>query len=325
LFYFIVYSFFFQSNKDDLISVFSKYIRICNLISILGLIQFIIYFTTQYNVFSFITKISQFEGTSISRISSITTEPSNLAVLLTPAIGYYLFSDKTLRKTFINYRKRYFFIVLIVGMLTFSSIFYFSLFLMLLFKITVLRKNKLVRFVSTVMIFFLVAFTLINYSKKNDYNEYGVFKNTIAKITQTFESINNLDYRYLERLNGSSFATLVNLSVAVKSPNRITGSGLGTHEQNYQSIYPSTSGYVGKNMKDAYSLGIRVFSEFGFFGLILLFLFFLKNYNKYSLINISVLFLLISLCIRGGNYVLYGVVFFFFFYYYTRLKTISNN
>jgi len=324
LFYCIVYSFFFQSNKYDLVNIFSKYIKICYLVSILGLVQFVVYVISQINIFSFINKASSLSGTQLSRISSFTSEPSNLAVLLVPAIAYYLFSDTKSSKTLINYKKRYFLIILVVAILTFSSIFYFSLFLMLLFKVIFLRKNKLVKKSLIVMFFFSVTLILNNPSKQIDYSDYGIFKNNIAKIDQALENVNKLDYESIDGLSISVFATLVNLSVAVKSPNRISGTGLGTHEQNYESIYPLSSGYVAKNTKDAYSLATRVFSEFGIIGLILLITFFVKYFNKHSFINMGVLFLLISLSLRGGNFVLYGVIFFFFLYYHTRLKTTNN-
>lgn len=322
-FYFTVYNFFFQSNKYDLINVFSKYIKICYLVSILGLVQFTLYIVNQFNIFSFINKASSIDGTQFSRISSITSEPSNLAILLTPAIVYYLLSNKSLKNSILSYKKKHFFIIFITAILTFSSIFYLILVLIMIFKITVLKKNKLIKYVSIIMIIFLGTGSLV--SKQINFDDYGVFKNNFAKIFQTLDNFTNLNYESFEDLNASTFATLVNLSVAVKSPNRITGSGLGTHEQNYLSIYPTNRGYVAKNMKDAYSMGIRIFSEFGFLGLVILLLFFIIHFNKSSLINMSVLFLLISLFLRGGNFVLYGVIFFLFMYYNTRLKNYNKN
>ena len=74
----------------------------------------------------------------------------------------------------------------------------------------------------------------------------------------------------------------------------------------------------GLNKYDGYSLLIRLYSETGLIGLSLFFLFVGRNYNRNSLINSSIVFLIVSFMLRGGHYTLNGTVFFFFMYYWTR-------
>ena len=96
-------------------------------------------------------------------------------------------------------------------------------------------------------------------------------------------------------------------------------------EQNYYSTYKSNFSGYGQNAQDGYSLVIRIFSEFGIIGVFFLFLFIIRNLNITNPINISVLFLIGQLLIRGGHYTLYGTIFFFFLYYYTSKRKVIQN
>ena len=89
----------------------------------------------------------------------------------------------------------------------------------------------------------------------------------------------------------SSYATMVNVWVALNAPNRIMGTGLGTHELNYYREYKSDYIFYGLNAQDGYSLLNRLYSEFGVLGLILCLWVIYRNYNLNNIINISVFFL----------------------------------
>lgn len=325
LFYFIAYNTFFVINKNYLPDIFNKYLRIAGLVSILGLVQFIIFFLLQKNIFSMINGANSINNTNIMRVSSIITEPSNLGVLLIPANVYYILSNNMF-----NTKKKYIFnsnfiICILCSILTFSSIVYFTLSLILIYKYSTIIKNK---YIITLSIFigivFLFKFSIVNKDNSDELN-FGILNSTFYKIDQTYNSIGFTNYNDLEGINGSSFASLVNLSVAFNSPNRITGTGLGTHSQNYQSMYPSSLGYVSKNENDAYSLGTRIYSEFGLIGILLFFIFLIKRLNRKSIINICSFFILVSLFIRGGNYILYGIIFFTFLYAYSGRKIVESN
>ena len=126
-----------------------------------------------------------------------------------------------------------------------------------------------------------------------------------------------MDPDVFETLNMSSYATMVNVWVALNAPNRIMGTGLGTHELNYYREYKSDYIFYGLNAQDGYSLLNRLYSEFGVLGLILCLWVIYRNYNLNNIINISVFFLILTLLIRGGHYVRYGFIFWAFLYYYS--------
>ena len=151
-----------------------------------------------------------------------------------------------------------------------------------------------------------------------------IFSRTIRTVEHSLIGLNLNDVDELEKLNISSYALLSNLYVATISPSRFLGTGLGTHEQNYNLSYRSSFYEYGLNKKDAYSILIRIFSEFGYIGIILLFLFLIKYFNMKNPINIACLFTIIQYMIRGGHYTLYGTVFIFFLYFYSSKKYNVN-
>ena len=57
------------------------------------------------------------------------------------------------------------------------------------------------------------------------------------KLQDTYEGFIAMDPDVFETLNMSSYATMVNVWVALNAPNRIMGTGLGTHELNYYREY----------------------------------------------------------------------------------------
>jgi hypothetical protein len=147
------------------------------------------------------------------------------------------------------------------------------------------------------------------------------------------ETLNASDAKFAdsyEDMNASTYALLVNKWVAANAPSRIFGTGLGTHEQSYKKLYNNnTYQLYGLNSEDGYSLYNRIFSEFGYVGLVSLFVFLIIFLNTKNIINLSVLFFIIAVIIRGGHYTLYGTVMFFYLYYLTskssgRYKFISE-
>ena len=146
---------------------------------------------------------------------------------------------------------------------------------------------------------------------------------SLIKISDTFTAFKNVDPGMFEVLNLSSYATLSNLWVSFNAPNRIIGTGIGTHSESYSRIYKSDFSHYGLNQHDAYSILIRVFSEFGFIGISILFLFLYRLFNRLNIINISILPYLLAHLIRGGHYTINGMFFFCMLYYLTS-KTDRN-
>ena len=143
----------------------------------------------------------------------------------------------------------------------------------------------------------------------------------VVRFQATWEALQSgkLDYSDYEAFNASTYAWLVNMKVAYEAPYRLCGTGLGTHHNSYERLYPETNfRFYGLNKDDAYSIFTRVYSELGLVGLLFLFLFIIKNTNRNSSANIMALAYIINSLITGGHYTTTGQVFFYFLLYYTR-------
>ena len=243
------------------------------------------------------------------RVNGIVMEPGLLATLLTPAVAYHILAFK-------NCNKRHTLLLLFAMFITFSTIGYVVSGLILADKL-LFRSSRRVRLILWPAVFLLTVL-FVGRTDTGNSDEKSVFSEITTKIGDSFDGIRQLQPEYIEMLNLSSYATLMNLYVAHHAPNRLTGTGLGNHPYNYEKVYVSDHPAYGLNKYDGYSLLIRLYSETGLIGLSLFFLFVGRNYNRNSLINSSIVFLIVSFMLRGGHYTLNGTVFFFFMYYWTR-------
>lgn len=288
--------------------LFYKYLQIAFFVAIIGLIQFIVYYLLSRDIIVLFSHNAPEMNPGIIRITSILHEPGYLAGILIPA-GVYHFNSLIENKSKKNII--HFSVILASIILTFSNAAYIVFSLALGYLLILKRKKSVLLFIAGFILF--LSFKIPITIKKNNI----FFERPFRIMEQTFSGLNELNVNMFEKLNTSTFALLSNLYVSVNAPSRIFGTGLGTHEQNYKSVYSSLHNEYGQNAQDGYSLLIRIYSEFGIVGIFLLFLFIVKNHNSKNIINLSVLFLIFQFFIRGGHYTLYGTIFFFFFYYYS--------
>jgi len=310
---FISYDLIFKNFKSNIDFLYRRYFDISFLCSIIGLIQFAVYFFWKKNIFSFIT--ADFQDYSVIRVSALFVEPGYLAQFLIPAAATIILSDvyrkqKKIRSIFI----------FLCGFLTFSPVFYFSVFLILVIHFLSKYNNLLVRFFLLILSIF-VAFLMWNALTANYQSNSGSFMGQLnTKIVESSKIITISNPHDIDDLNYSSFALASNFYVAVHAPYRFLGTGLGSHGYNYKTVYTNVTLKSTLNDIDGYSLLNRILSEFGYVGLFLYLFWIIHFFNKKNIINISVLFYILSLFLRGGNYFMYGIVFFHFLYYYTSLK-----
>lgn len=314
--YIICYYQFFFFAKQQIPSLFNKYIQLMYVLCILGLIQFTVCLLFQIDIFPFtLDGYVEPKPQRIMRIHSILAEAGNLGTCLVPVIAYVL-----LEKDYFKENKKKTITIVITYLLTFATISYVLLAIILLVKVYIKLRNAKYVLIG-LMIFIIPYFIGIMTSNTEDATiENTDFLGMIQKkIVQSLTFQNDItEPNDFESLNASSYALLTNLWVSINAPSRLIGTGLGTHQENYYNTYSSSDYYLyGLNSQDAYSLLIRMFSEFGIIGLFIYFTFILRHFNPKNIINICVLFLLISVLIRGGNYVIYGTIMFHFMYYYT--------
>lgn len=309
--YTICYIQFFQYHKENLHSLWDKFLKISYFICIVGLIQFIIFYFTLVDIFD-----NGFGGYGrFIRIHSFFQEAGNLATYLTPCVVYVISSPEYRKK-----KRKESYILVLTYLLTFTTIAYFIGLLIIIYKLY--TKCKWLKYVFLFPIIFLFI-QFFESSQNKDYNNQNIINVMQLKFTQSIAAFENFSPYEFELLNASSYATLTNLWIAVNAPNRVIGTGLGTHEISYEKLYKSDYRLYGLNKDDAYSLFTRIFSEFGFIGIILFVLYLIKFYKRNNMISLSLLFLFLSVGIRGGHYTLYGIIFFFFFYMYNAKNYIK--
>lgn len=317
LYYCICYSIIFRNllENNDVSFIFDKYLFIANIVALIGLLQFFVYLLFNYNICGFIynSHSSPIIVSHLIRITSVLDEPGYCALLLTPAFVYY-FLKTGFDNKIVKIKK---WAIYISVFLTFSAATYLILFCLIAYYWFVKNRYKAFKYILIVSLpLFLYLFSV--YYSNDDSTDNGIFSDLTLKLSDTVGAFHDMDPYSFELLNLSSYSTMTNVWVAINAPTRLIGTGIGTHSQNYELLYKSDFEYYGLNKEDGYSLFNRIYSEFGVLGIVLLLMFLYKNGNRNSIINISVLLLLMTLCIRGGNYVRYGTVFFFFLYYNTR-------
>lgn len=305
------YDIFFRKYVKDVRMLFLRYVSFTYILALVAIAQLLVYLAVDRDVFYvFISGVESY------RVHAWLTEPGWYAAFITPAVAYTFYNRQYARR---HYKKS---ILLIASYLcSFSALAYFALMLMAMqwLYVRLSKKIKLIALCCFAAVFFCI-YTYQSKAEFSDTEASNPISAIIMKVSQTFSVFNSFDPSAFELLNISSYATLTNFWVAVNAPTRLIGTGLGTHEISYEMLYKSNYEYYGLNKEDAYSLFTRIFSEFGFVGVLLLFLFLKKNYNQDNYINKAVLIYIVSMGIRGGLYTMYGIIMFVYIYYLTSKK-----
>lgn len=298
---------FFLNYVPDLYNLWDKYIRLCVFLSYFGFIQFLIYIYADIDISSFMSVLDYAPQQSY-RLRSYLLEPGYFVTFIIPAVSYCF-----LQKDYWKQHKHRTMVLVIALLLTFATIGYFVMFFFLIYQ----YRKKILKYCYILLVpIIMFVFYIVNYSVKED----GVgnsWKAMIAKTSESIHAFSDFEPEYFEVLNLSTYALLTNLWVANEAPCRLTGTGLGTHEINYEAEYQSDFLFYGLNQTDAYSLFTRLYSEFGVIGVFLVIYLLFKYRNSENPINIAMLVVFSSYFIRGGHYFIYGVIFYAYLYYFT--------
>ena len=304
---------FFYFNRENLEEIFRKYCQVSMWVAIGGLIQMAIWELSHKNIFNFIFR-------DTGRLTSfLMAEPGRLACVLLPAFVYYLFSSGW--KKYLPQK-----IVLLSAILLTDS---FAVFILLPFvfilRLCYSRQRGIIkwRFGIAVVVIVLSLSSILTYVRQGEWSSSS--NRTFYMLKNGLELISDPSVDIIDRQTLSVYAFSKNFWVAVNSPCRIFGTGLGTHEYNHDAIYFSNNKFYFLNREDGYSLLNRVFSEFGYVGLLIVAICFVRWYNPRNPINIAVGFLLISYFIRGGHYVANGTVYFIIIYYLSSTKFYNRS
>lgn len=327
-------------SKFDLRKLFDIYLKISFWVAAIGVAEEALRIAGFNHLFDNTKRVSL----GIYRVYSIMGEPYFLAVALIPALYFYL--GKMIGSKGFRDRSQYirFGVIFACYIFTFSSAGFIGLALMLVLLAYSLGYFNPTsgRFLLLVILSALAA-TLVN-PEKFSLTEITV---RIEDSFKAFTSPKALDKKDIAELNSSTFALYSNYLIAQKSffANPLLGSGLGTHEATYNEYFEALFGkkflkmYGMFNAKDGNSLFIRMMSETGIFGIVLIlvfvFRFFLSRKDisgedaiYHLTINHGIFVVIVVRLLRTGNYISQGFFFFFFLYYlsyiYIRKKSKYN-
>lgn len=314
--HFIGYCTFFYYYVSDPNELWRKYLKFCYWAAVVGVVQFICMMLFHMDPLSFLSTNPDKEIGEIMelRIHSFFLEPGYFSVYLVPYIVYSILNFKEINK-------KEFCLVSLVFILTFAVAGFFAFAAFVVYKM--IKSKHWV--VTSLLISLLLLSVVVSMNEMSQDEDNGAFAQSINKVNQTFEAFEEMDPEAFELLNLSTYATMTNLWVSYNAPNRLIGTGIGTHEQNYTTLYVSSYQYYGFNKEDAYSAGTRIFSEFGIIGLIIVFIYIFKCYNEENSINISILFYILACLIRGGHYTANGIFFFCMLYFFTSYNVLNKN
>ncbi|RGY66163.1 hypothetical protein DXA30_03925 [Fusobacterium ulcerans] len=303
--------------KYEVVKIWNKYLKMCKLFCLIGIIQWIIYYFFNINIFQrkyFFggIKNNYILQNGILYFSSMSGEPGNYAQVVMPAVFYLI--EESLKSKKVKIQDLIFVISYIC---TFTAIAFMGFILYAFFKIILLIKNKEIK-----KIFYGVGTLIVMLPAIIKVFNIGMIK---IKIFETFNYILNLMYVDLNSVNLSTFALFSNLRAAMLSKHYIFGNGLGTIQQvYYKYLVNENYFFYGINSEDGYSMAVRIFTEFGLIGLSIIGYILIKNFFydrknfKLSTINFSAMIGIVSYLIRWGSYYTFGAILFYIFLVFSK-------
>lgn len=252
---------------------FRRYVSLVYILSIIGIVQFVIMSATQIDIFPYTLDGTMTQNTG--RLHAMLMEPGSFTAFSIPAAAYVF-----LAPGFMKYNRMKSLVIGIALILTLTTSMIVAVVIILFLKFYYYFKYLRI---GLVVCFIVGVCWCINNRDILSSSEYFVNPQLRAiqeKITQTLSMVEYAEPEDFEHLNTSSYVILTNYWIAFNAPCRILGTGLGTHAQNYERMYKSDFGGYGLNKDDAYSMFARLYSEFGVLGLCLYAFFLIRYYNK---------------------------------------------
>lgn len=252
----LTYTYFYQIIKlFDLKVLFNLYLKYAVFFTILSLLLF------PFNILD----------VTPYRLDGVMTEPSNFILVNIPAFYYFLAKKKV----------PYIGLFLIAFLLSNSSTGFLAIFLMILFLILSIKSVK------QIILIFSSSLIMILLLANNKY-----FNARLDSSTENFKAIKTDQFK--DDTNVSAFVLLKSAIISFKNiKDHPFGTGLGSyqhiHDRYLKEIKLPRYAYHPKsitkdlNKTDANSLGLRIISDFGIFGVLALFSFFI--YGIFSIVK----------------------------------------
>jgi hypothetical protein len=316
----LFYNYVFQMYKFDIKGLFLLFMKGCYLVSLLGLIQVVSYqigFSPGYDYSWLFNKWALVQGGIGIRMNSVFSEPAYYAAVVAPA--FFTSTYCLIRREHYFLTRRQHFVIFIAYFLTFSTLGIIGMFVTLLLLLINLGFFKYALIIGP------IAYFGFNYA----FEEIPEFRDRLEGTQEVFLEQNITSYK----VHGSSFVLYNNWHVATENFKRnwLFGTGLGSHPVAFEKYSLTNNIGVVKidfNSQDANSLFLRLMSETGLYGMIVMLVFLIKCFvsksksqdNEMWLISNGAALIMILYLARQGHYFLNGFPFFMWLYYFTWKK-----
>lgn len=329
---FVTYMFFYN-HRDNIKYIINLYLKISFVVACIGILQelsFLLNFHYGYN-YSYLNFTNQIGVSGLMfRVTSIAREPSFLIYALMPAFYISLSSFLTNSKDFLKQWQNI--IIILCIFLTYSTVGYIGIFLSLL---SILFWNISQIKLGRILLFIITGVFLFSLGKS------AVSERIVSTYKQLIPSANHTAKGNKEFVNMSSYYLVLHAKRALDDFKHkpVFGTGLGsyTYPKHADEVYEKFhyKKFFHVSSEDVANTFFRIISEFGLFGIIILFIFLFSNYifnisfrnktNYFIIINNACLIYLTLRLIRNGSYYSDGLWIFIFMYYYSKQKFLEQN
>lgn len=317
-YYYVLIQFEFNVEK-----LFDLYLKGCFVVSVIGLVQLVSFqlkFTPGYDFSWILNKWGVVKGGNFGiRINSIFGEPTYFGACVSAGAFVSMYNLVVKKPYFLSRFQS--FVIFFTYVSTFSGLAYFALFIAIL----ILLINF--GFFRYVLIFVPILLGMFVY-----------LYNNVPDFHERFESTVNifLTGRFtIGKTHGSSIVLYNNYRIALEnfSTNFLVGTGLGSHPVAFEKFSITKNivqGGFSLNNQDANSMLLRLISETGLFGTVLMLGIAFKNFVRrnanthtpehFWLISGAILTMMMANFLRQGHYFLNGFPFFVWLYYYNHVN-----
>lgn len=314
------YHYVIQAYDFDLKLLFKYYMKSAYIVTIIGLIQLISYqvgFRPGYNYLWIFNKWNPSYGGLGVRMSSVLSEPAYFAAVIAPAFFVAVYNIIRRETLFINKFQSY--LIMIIYPMTFSSLGILAIFFTIIFMLLNMG------FIRYSFIFIPLLVVIIDYSYKNVPEFRDRWDGTIEIYTT--------DNIYSYDIHGSSFVLYNNSHVAWENFKKhpLMGTGLGSHPiafDKYTLTNVEGAVQIDFNKMDANSMLLRLMSETGLYGLIMMVSLLIRSWvfkknaadTETWVMSNGLSLIIIIYLIRQGHYFLNGFPLFLWMFYYLSVQ-----
>ncbi|PCJ82710.1 MAG: hypothetical protein COA49_01215 [Bacteroidetes bacterium] len=319
---YVFFAYVWRHYENNIEHVFSLYLKGAYFVSVIGLLLFVDFFLGQNFIYLLkqIIYIDSIHATFGIRLASLLGEPTYFANVVLPAGVVSMMrlirkSDQNMGEGLDFITKPRALIIILSLMLTYSAIAFLGL---LIGGIFLLLRHGAVRYALVIPFVLILSRIVINQVPELEDRYQGLLSASAEKSqTGNFHGSSFILFNH-------AFITLQNLK-----ENPLFGSGLGTHYLATDKYSLGNKGvefhYRTQNAQDASSMMLRILSELGLFGGLIVILFLYRNHIPRIpedpvlwLISTAIFVTILMQLLRQGNYILNGFPFFVLGFVYTR-------